>query len=489
MFRVLTSIVVAFAATTVHASPNVSLDDPRYDQLSSLYARDLIGSYLGGLRSLTEARVDQLIGGAGEPPSSWWFRPFERALGRLIAVRERERPYSSAVRPRDLSGLLALSCERAEGRPCGAGYGMLFELDSSVGYQDWLSLSTRLSEVVGSNAYSSGISLDRAYVRATFGPLAAEVGRDVIALGPSARTSLGWSDHAPPLDHVRVSTDEAVEVTSSVRASFVYVLGRLRDPQTFSGNVVSIARGQLDLGEHVQVGAMQLLQLLGDGAGEVDLIDFLAEHVRRGDDSASSTDSSNRRVGLDLSIRSPSFAGARLYYALMFEDWRDRIHHALRHDADHLIGIELAALGQHALVLELQETGVRSQEHAPRVTGLTNAGRVVGSPLGPDARSIYAGTRLEHGRMTLAPWVEVIRFSSDTYNFVVDGPIGRATRGVSELRLRAGFRARRRVTRALSVEADAWFEHVERPGFERGARRENLGVSLAVTWRPDFTLP
>ena len=50
----------------------------------------------------------------------------------------------------------------------------------SIGYQDWISLSTRLRESVGSNAYDAGISLERVYLNATIGPLAAEVGRDVI---------------------------------------------------------------------------------------------------------------------------------------------------------------------------------------------------------------------------------------------------------------------------------------------------------------------
>lgn len=91
--------------------------------------------------------------------------------------------------------------------------------------------------------------------------MAAEVGRDVIVLGPSARTSLGWGDHAPPLDHVRLSTSQPFELTSSLRGSLIYILGRMRDPQTFPGNLVSIGRGQLDIGDDVDGGVMQMLQL------------------------------------------------------------------------------------------------------------------------------------------------------------------------------------------------------------------------------------
>lgn len=488
MIRILPILAIAVCAATASASPNIPLDDPRYEQLASLYARDLIEPHLGGFRPLTEARMNELIGGAGQPQKSWWFRPVGRALVRLLGARDRERPYASLRRPRDLIGLIAVSCEHAEGRPCGPGGGLLTELDSSVGYRDWISMTTRMRETVGSSSYGAGVSLDRAYLSATFGPVAVEVGRDVFALGPSARTSLAWGDHAAPLDHVRVSTSQPFELAPSLRASVVYILGRLRDPQTFSGNLVSIGRGQLDIGDHVEVGMMQLLQLGGGGAASIGFGDFILEHVRRRDLSAGPTDSSNRRVGLDVAVRSPSFAGARFYYQLVFEDWRDRIHHAIRHDADHLLGVELAAIGPHALIVELQHTGVRSHEHTARVTGFTNAGRVVGSPLGPDAQALYAGGRLALGHATLAPWLELVRFSSDTYTFIVDGPISRATRGTSELRFRGGARFRGPLTHDLSIEVDAWFEHVERFAFEPGARRENVGARLSAIWRPSFTL-
>ncbi len=45
--------------------------------------------------------------------------------------------WPASRRPRDLIGLIAASCEHAEGRPCGPGAALLTELDSSVGYDDW----------------------------------------------------------------------------------------------------------------------------------------------------------------------------------------------------------------------------------------------------------------------------------------------------------------------------------------------------------------
>ncbi len=272
-----------------------------------------------------------------------------------------------------------------------------------------------------------------------------------------------------------------------LRGSAVYILGRLRAPQRYPGNLVSIGRVQFDVMNNVEFGMTQMLQLLGEGAPGLGFWDFIAEHIRRKDMSASDTDTSNRRVSFDVSFRVAALQGARFYYEVAFEDWRKHFGDALRYDADHLLGVELAAIGpgrRHGLVVELQKTGVRSQEHYPRTTGFTNAGRVVGSPLGPDAQSIFVGGRVELGWGTLKPWLEFARLSSDSYMFVPFGPIYRTGTGPSELRYRAGTTLRVPLRPNLRVEAEALFEHVTRFAFEPGAERENFGLTLSVVWHP-----
>jgi len=234
---------------------------------------------------------------------------------------------------------------------------------------------------------------------------------------------------------------------------------------------VTIARGELVLGP-VTLGGMQLLQLEGDGAPHLGPWAFIEEHVTRGDASASQTDSSNRRVGLDVDWHT-SFA--RFYYELMFEDWRRQFADALRYDADHVVGME-----RDGFVVEWQKTGFRSMEHTPRVSGFTNAGRVVGSPLGPDAQALYLALRL--GRVT--PWIELARLASDTYSYGFHQPIDRITEGPAELRYRAGARAATTITAHVRAELVAIFEHVEDFAFVTGARRNSLGADLTIVWHP-----
>src|SRR6185436_7300208 len=131
---VMTSAITAvmiLAIATARASPNVPLDDPLYDELDQ---RELAGElplFRGGFAPLTQARVHELAPDAPAPPAGWWLRPIERAALRVAAVREAARAYSTVVRPRNVAGMLALSCEMQEGRPCGDGLGADGELDSA----------------------------------------------------------------------------------------------------------------------------------------------------------------------------------------------------------------------------------------------------------------------------------------------------------------------------------------------------------------------
>ena len=445
----------ASSAAPAGASPDASLDDPVYDQL------------------------DQREPEAPAVPTGWWIRPAERAAVRIDVVDEAARPYSTAARPREVAGSLALSCEDQQGRPCGHGLGLGAELDAAAGHGAWLAGAVRLRAQTGSARYPTALEVDRAYVGAELGPIAVELGRDVLALGPAAHTHLGWGQNPPPLDQIRLSGTRPLALSPRLRIDAVYVLGRLAAPQTYPGDLVSIARAQIDVDDRFELGAMQLLQLGGDGAPGFGLADFALEHVRRRDPSASATDSSNRRVGLDAAAHIAGFGGARITYQLMFEDLRKQLADALRYDADHALG-----LATRWLTVEWRHTGMRAYEHVPRVTGFTTGGYIVGDPLGPGAHAVFVGGRLPLGWGVVMPWTEVAGLSSDTYTFTPAGRIVRTSDGPTELRFRIGARARVPVGHGLELDPEAAIEDVERAAFVPGARRVNAVFRATLVWRP-----
>ncbi len=471
---------IALVAVPAGASPNVSLDDPVYDRLDQLELAGVLPPFRGGLVPLTQARVHALVREPVALPAGWWIQPVARAALRVDLVDEAARGYATAARPRDVAGVLALSCERQHGRPCGNGLGLGAELDVAAGHGAWASGAVRLRAQAGRDA--TALALDRAYVHVELGPIAAELGRDVLVLGPATRTQVGWSRHAPPLDQLRLSGSRPLALPGGVRANLVYVLGRLATPQTYPGGLVSIARAQLDIADRLELGAMQLLQLGGEGAPGFGLGDFVLEHVRRRDASARASDSSNRRLGGDVTVRLAGLGGVRLTYQLMFEDLRKQVVDALRHDADHVLGAQTRWLN-----VEWQKTGVRAYEHVPRRTGFTAGGRIVGAPLGPAAQAVFVGGRIPVRCGLVMPWIEVVRLASDTYTFVVDGPIQRTGDGTTERRFRIGVQARVPLAPGLELGPDLALEAVERAAFVPGARELNAMLRVELVWRPSVS--
>jgi len=412
-------------------------------------------------------------------PDDWWANPVDRVTIRESAFDESDRAYSTPARPRDVNGVIALSCEHQEGRPCGDGEGFIAELDSAAGYGQWVNAALRLRANTGTRADGDAMVLDRAHLGAELGPVAIEVGRDVVSIGPPARTQLAWGDNAPPMNLIRISTSRPFQLSQTLSGTAIYAVGQRRDASQLRPPLVSLARAALEVNHRIEVALHQELMIGGDGVPSFGAWDFIAEHLGRRDPSGTATDSSNRRFGGDATLR---LRGARLYYELVFEDIRKHVIDAVHYDADHLLGVETPHL-----TVELQRTGVRSYEHI-LVSQFTNAGRIVGSPLGPDTQSIFVGGRTHVADYELQPWLELIRFSSDTYSIIDHGPILHATDGTPEYRYRFGTRARTRLNREITAEASLSYEHVTNFAFLSGVGRDNVGLMLTMVWQPDFLL-
>jgi hypothetical protein len=495
--RIRLALALGCLASVAQASPTIPLDDPVYDELAILRAQGRLLIYAGGIRPLTEWDAQRLLQLAGAAPNAslqslsahgLWFTPARRVSVMLGLTRDEERPYSTMQRPEQMIGGLEVSCEHQEGRPCGQGGGGMVMLDSAAGYGHWVSAFTRLELTAGSNQWSVLGRVDRMYLNGEYGPVALEIGRDVLALGPGVHTQLIWGDNTAPFDHVRIQTAHPLKIPKlGVKVTALYAFGLLRDPQTFHDTQVQLARLAIAVVDQLELGAQQLLQLNGDGAVHYGFGDFIAENFTRTGGQAGAG-GSNRRDSIDAVYTIKQARGLRIYYELAFEDFRKQLGDMLRYDCDHLGGIELPALtssGRHGFVVELQHNGVVSQSHSYFTTGLTNDGRVVGAPLGPDSWSLYATARLDlPRRISVWPWFEWAQMSSDHYALMVHGPIVRTSTGPSESRERLGLRGRILLSRGIRIDAQALYEHVDTFSFVPGATRNNADVTATFVWMP-----
>lgn len=419
-----------------------------------------------------------------------WVRPVDAISLRAQGFEEHDRGYSTAARPRNIAGDVGWSCELQEGRACGGGAGAMAEVDSAAGLGGAVVAATRLRIDLGNHQYEPAVQVDRAYVRAQVGLFGVEAGRDVLSLGPSPRGALLVSRNAAPMDQVRAWVRPfslPFLDPEALRVSLLYFIARLRQPQARDGAFVDCTRMQLDLFHgRLALGGSRLLQFGGSGAPAVDLGDFVVEHFVRKYDAGGRPLGDNR-LAFDAAVSLPELAGTRLYTEATFEDFRSEELNVLRYDTDYLLGADVRALEVGPLrrvFVELAKTGRISQEGLYWLTGWTNAGRTLGSPLGPDGLSLYARAELETPVGPVAPWVEALRFSSDVFTADAGGNAQIAARGPVERRERAGLDLAVPVRPAVLLEAGAYVERVVNADFEPGSSRVNGGARVAISWTP-----
>jgi hypothetical protein len=175
-----------------------------------------------------------------------------------------------------------------------------------------------------------------------------------------------------------------------------------------------------------------------------------------------------------------------VYYEIAFEDTRKAFWNSVQYDADHLVGLELRAirLGPwRRLFIELEHTGWVSQEHFVFTTGMTNAGRTLGSALGPDGTSLWIRADLEHGPLTFSPWFEWLRYVGDFYGSDQEHGVFVTARGPIEHRQRIGVDAQA-IFSSLKATLGIFGERIANAALVNGDTRWSEGVRGALTWTP-----
>ena len=132
--------------------------------------------------------------------------------------------------------------------------------------------------------------------------------------------------------------------------------------------------------------------------------------------------------------------------------------------------------------VELQQTGRTSQEHGQFLTGMTNAGRTLGTPLGPDGRSLWLRADLEFSGVRVSPWAEWIRYSSDQYTETASGEIEVGARGTYEHRQRLGLEAELALSSSWRLQLSGFAERVGNADLVVGETRLNAGLLAAAVY-------
>src|SRR5205807_1641035 len=93
-------------------------------------------------------------------------------------------------------------------------------------------------------------------------------------------------------------------------------------------------------------------------------------------------------------------------------------------------------------------------------TGMTNGGRTLGTPLGPDATSFWVQADLQMPGATISPWVEWLRFGSATFGSDQEHGVFVTSLGPIEHRQRLGADFTTQLPNSLSLSGGVFGERV-----------------------------
>lgn len=257
----------------------------------------------------------------------------------------------------------------------------------------------RAAAYSGEGVTEAAVRAERAFARTALGPVALQVGRDHLAWGQGMTGGSMLSTDAPALDLVLLATDGPVLIPLLSRlggpiAASAYAArldGRQNFPHPYLvGYKVSALPArwfELGIAVHVKGG--------GRGAPPASLAERVADLfplydvLFKGDDDFQISD---KYAGADARLRLAG--GAELYGEMLVNDLDfNRLRSSFGEDASHVLGVWLPRLdgvGRVEGSLEVRHTGIRQYRHHQFTSGMTLRGRLLGDPLGPDARGAYA---------------------------------------------------------------------------------------------------
>lgn len=501
----------AQTAATVPASSDV------YRRIEAVSAFFPVPAHLG-LRPASQRAilgvVDRLEAAASAAPTVHPRRQW--ALRELAVLREslaRDSSPSPPVRTRWRADLQATNARTV--RIDSNGLGTLDAAENAFAPGRWgqpmqrggrltafpaVALAGRHAAIVAQPVIRLGAGAERSlefytiYGRAVIRGLAVQLGSDERFWGQSPRGALFLSGHAAPLPALSVSTDAPVTLpwlfglAGPLHATLMVAdLGPSQVPRR-----ARLAGWQVSMHpwSRFELGVAVLAHTGGSGGPPatflervVDLIPVIdALHPRAAD-----LQISNKIAGGNLRLRFPELSGLDVYYELAIDDFDGRrLVSSLVDDSGHLLGFRVAA-GEVVWRAEWHRTSLRLYEHAQFRSGVTYRQRIIGNPLGHNAKAGYLTAEMPlRGGRQVRMTVGDERRDPSQYMVSTTGPRDRGWRFVrisdDPLVRRASVVASldQRLARDGGLEVTAGYNRAWREG---GRARHELVAQLSIRSR------
>lgn len=335
------------------------------------------------------------------------------------------------------------------------------------------------------------------YVRALFGSIAVEAGRNHVTMGHGSTGGAALSRNPRGLDMVRVAADRPFRLPGSLEDWGIWqasaLIARMEADRDTPHSLLAIFRLGFRPGRTVELGLVYLNHQGGEGgprAGSLKRVADLLLPIRGG-----AIEVSDKAGGADVRVTLEQ-ARTQLYVNFLATDMRRSLRQFAQgywRDALWTAGARTLGLGRHGRLdvwVEARHAGPLVHTHHQFTSGLTIDGRVIGDPLGPNAWSIAGGAAWRARRWKAAAAATWEHYSADEWRLASGTGRRRADEwsrtadNPDETRARITFDWRGDPgPGGLETSFRLGYEHVRNFGFA-GQDRENFLARLTVAWRP-----
>lgn len=348
------------AAPAFSASVNVPLDHWSYRAIDTLIGFGLIHTAVVGTRPFTRAEMARLIVEAAQRIDG--LPPHQSAVAHGLVQRLRQAfrddvrfhagevaaAPATLLKPLDelsvqyvhLDGvptrMLPVSgIDAIEGTPLvrnneGINYrdGENFLLTSTTYGKlwDWFAFFVQPLFTLKGNLdddLDATVRLHKGYAKAQVGPVELEFGRDAIRWGQGERGTLVFSNHAPPLDSIKVSTPQPVLLPWIFQYLGLFkaetFLTQLEDDRDDSRSKIWGWRLQSKPTRWLEIGWLAALQFDGEGVSSLSFEDLFKQRIG-GKESANKA---NQLAAFDLRLTLPFLRYTQIYAEFGAEDRGD----------------------------------------------------------------------------------------------------------------------------------------------------------------------
>ena len=399
----------------------------------------------------------------------------------------------------EIDGLLNPLLQRNQGRKIADGWTVSAEFAAEAESGRFAaSLRPRawLHALRGGESASVSATFHSAYARLVQGPLALEAGRNSVTMGYGRDGGPLLSGNARGFDMIRLATERPVRLPGRLRGWGQWrasaLLARMGADRDVPGSWLSAFRLSNRPGRTVELGLVYVNLQGGDGAPDGTLgeraIDVFLPFL------GGVIELSDKVSGIDVLVTVPSI---RTHFFMNFvaTDLRANREQALRafwQDAIWAFGACAYGLGSQGRLdvwADAKSAGPLPHTHHQYTSGLTLDGRVLGDPLGPNARGVSVGfawtasawkaeATVAQERWSADEWVLAGAFEGDPRPWVWT----KTAEFPSEVRRRLTLEWRREPEPGrIALGVRAAYERAANFAFT-GRNRNNFAVRVRARW-------